>query len=223
MILALGQYENQQAAARFFQKLCEGQWILEPAGEIADVSSAQEVIRQLGGNLSFPEVVKVAQLHQVEKTFVGFSAVYKQKGWVFVNAQADAPERHYHTYLLTVSLGLQRAYASIEQLQKRAEQLVLETLLPAQEVATFFYEGISTLPPALAFDIASFFNVPYSVVLKRALALGIVSDEQFRQFMTVKPVRSTRSKDLYISSEDSLDDLEARLFVAKRSKCRFSR
>jgi Zn-dependent peptidase ImmA (M78 family) len=217
LILVLGQPAQQQAAREFFDGLCAGQWVLEPAGEVADVSSAQEIIRQLGGRLAFPEVVKVAQLHQADTSFVGFSAVYKQKGWVVVNAQADAPERSYHTHVLTATLGLFTAYPSTEALYHRAEQLVMAHLLPAQEVATFFYEGISTITATLAHDIASFFNVPYSVVLKRALALGIVTDEQFRQFMTVKPARKANGQELYISPEGSLDDLEARLFGEEES------
>ncbi len=132
MVLALGQVESQQAAEVLFNDLVAGTWLIEPAGEVADVSSAQDIINNIGLKLPYPETVKVAQLHGIGTLFTGFSAVFRQKGWVFVNAQADANERCYHTYLLTVSLGLSRSYPNPVSLAQRAEQLVFETQLPPE-------------------------------------------------------------------------------------------
>ncbi|MBU1820896.1 MAG: hypothetical protein KKG00_05195, partial [Bacteroidetes bacterium] len=88
VVLALGQVESQQAATSLFEELMHGSWVIEPAGEVADVSSAQDIVRHLNVKLPFPEVIKIAQLHQAGELFVGLSAIYRQKGWVFVNAHA---------------------------------------------------------------------------------------------------------------------------------------
>lgn len=212
IILPLGQVESQQAAGQLFQDLLDGKWMIEPAGEVADVSSAQDIIRDLNAKLPYPEVVKIAQLHGVGDAFTGFAAIYRQKGWVFVNALSDTNERHYHTYLLTSALGLHSSYPSSVSLAHRAEQLVFQTLLSQKEVSSFFHEGISKIPGFLASDMADFFKVPYPIVLKRALQLEIISDEQFRNFMTVQPVSTGKPHELFVTQEGSMEDLEAQLF-----------
>jgi hypothetical protein len=212
VVLALGQVESQQEAEKLFEELVEGQWMIEPAGEVADVSSAHDIIRHLNVKLPFPEVVKVAQLHQVGEVFTGLTAIFRQKGWVFVNALADANERFYHTYLLTAALGLHPSYANPDSLAERAEQLVFCTLLPEEEVKSFFHEGITKIPGFLAADIADFFRVPFPMVLKRALQLHVISDEQYRNYMTVQPQRSGKPRELFIAQEGGIEDLEAHLF-----------
>lgn len=212
IILPLGQVESQQVAGRLFQDLLDGKWMIEPAGEVADVSSAQDIIRDLNVKLPFPEVVKVAQLHSVGETLTGFAAIYRQKGWVFVNAHADANERYYHTYLLTATLGLYTSYPTSLSLARRAEQLVFERLLSPKEVSSFFHEGVTKIPGFLAADMADFFKVPYPMVLKRALQLNIISDEQYRNFMTVRPIAAEKPRELFIAQEGGIEDLEAHLF-----------
>lgn len=208
-ILHLGQVAAQRDGERIFQALLAGEWLLEPAGEAADVSSGQEVIRQLGRKLPYPEIVKVAQLHQINSEFVGLSALYHNKGWVFVNANADEHERQYNTYLLTASLGLYMTYSKPEVLAQRAEQLVFEAFLPQNEVQSFFHRGISKISPALAMDIAEFFRVPFWVVLRRALLLEVISDEQYRNFMTIKPDRPAKTRPLFVSRGGDLEgDIE---------------
>lgn len=212
ILLPLGQVESQQAAGQLFQDLLDGKWMIEPAGEVADISSAQNIIRHLNAKLPYPEVVKIAQLHGVGDVFTGFAAIYRQKGWVFVNALSDTNERHYHTYLLTSALGLYSSYPSSVSLAHRAEQLVFQTLLSHKEVSSFFHEGISKIPGFLASDMADFFKVPYPIVLKRALQLEIISDEQFRNFMTVQPISTGKPHELFVTQEGSMEDLEAQLF-----------
>ncbi|GAB2779502.1 hypothetical protein GCM10027275_23810 [Rhabdobacter roseus] len=212
IVLHLGQVPSQQAAEQLFEGLVQGRWMLEPAGEVADISSAQVIVRHMGHKLPYPETIKIAQLHDVEASFTGFSAIYRQKGWIFINARSEANERCYQTYLLAASLGLYPSYSSAEALAARAEHLVFETLLPAKDVQSFFYEGITKIPAFLAADIADFFKVPFPMVLKRALQLGIVSDEQYRNFMTVTPIASTKPSELFITQEGSMEDLESQLF-----------
>ncbi len=131
---------------------------------------------------------------------------------MFVNAGADANERCYHTYLLTASLGLSRTYPNPVSLAQRAEQVVFETQLPPKEVGSFFHDGVTRIPPFLAADIADFFKVPFPMVLKRALQLDILTDEQYRNFMTVKPAHTDKPRELFVASEGNMEDFEAQLF-----------
>lgn len=211
IILNLGQTTHQRNATRLFDGLVNGEWMIEPAGEIADISSAYDIMRQIGLKLPYPETTKIAQLHQVDENFTGFSSIYEQNGWVFVNAKTDFNERNYQTYLLIASLGLYNSYPSSTTLAARAERLVFDALLPYRDVESFFHEGISIIPSSLAGEIADFFKVPYPMVLKRALQLMIIDDEQYRSYMTIKP-SSGKSRELYIAKEGSLEDLEAHLF-----------
>lgn len=212
MVLRLGQVESQKLADELFEGLIHGDWMIEPAGEVADISYAHDIVHQIGHKLPYPEGIKIAQLHRVPDQFKGFSAIYKQKGWVFVNAASDSNERNYHIHLLTVSLGLNSSYSRAASLADRAEQLVFEALLPYADVESFFRSDISKMPDFMASEIAHFFKVPFAMVLKRALLLNIISDEQYRNFMTVKPSSASRPKKLFVSDDGNLDDLEASLF-----------
>ncbi|CAG5006988.1 hypothetical protein DYBT9275_03941 [Dyadobacter sp. CECT 9275] len=213
IVLHLGQVESQKLADDLFEGLINGDWIIEPAGEVADISYAQDIVHQIGHKLPYPDGIKIAQLHHVSDDFKGFSAIYKQKGWVFVNAASEINERNYHIHLLTVSLGLSSSYSNADSLAGRAEQLVFEALLPYDDVESFFRSDISKIPGFLASDIAGFFKVPFPMVLKRALQFKIITDEQYRNFMTVKPGSSSKPRELFITQDGNLDDLEARLFA----------
>jgi hypothetical protein len=204
-LLHLGQIAAQRDGERLFQGLLDGEWLLEPAGEAADVSSGQEIIRQLGRRLAYPETVKVAQLHNIESDFIGFSALYQDKGWVFINARADEYERHYYTCLLTASLGLYMGYSKSETLCQRSEKLVNDAFLPETEVKSFFHRGITKISPSLAMDIADFFRMPFTVILKRVLALEVISDEQYRSFMTIKPEHPVKTRPLFVSKSGELE------------------
>lgn len=212
IVLHLGQIENQRSADALFDGLVNGEWMIEPAGEAADISYAQDIVHQIGHKLPYPEGIKIAQLHFAEDVFKGFSAIYRQKGWVFVNAKADINERNYQIHLLTVSLGLSSSYPTTSSLANRAEQLIFEALLPYAEVESFFRNDISKIPGFLASDIANFFKVPFPMVLKRALQLHIINDDQYRNFMTVK-LLSSKPKELFVSQDGNLDGLETQLFV----------
>jgi len=199
-------------ADRLFEGLVNGDWMIEPAGEAADISYAQEIIQQIGHKLAYPEVIKIAQMRNADPLFQGFSAIYNQMGWIFVNASSDINERNYNIHLLAVSLGLHTSYANPETLLQRSEKLIFDVLLPFKEVESFFRTGISRIPANLAAEIAGFFKVPFAIVLKRALALEIITDEQYSSFITVKPAATSRQRELFVSKEGNMDDLETQLF-----------
>ena len=213
IVLHLGQIESQKSANALFEGLVEGEWMIEPAGEAADISYAQDIVHQIGHKLPYPEGIKIAQLHNADEVFKGFSAIYRQKGWVFVNAALEINERNYYIHLLTVSLGLSGSYTNKASLAARSEHLIFDALLPYTEVESFFRNDISKIPEFLASDIANFFRVPFSVVLKSALQLCIITKEQYWNFMTVVPASSSKPKELFISKDGNFDDLEAQLFA----------
>jgi hypothetical protein len=210
IVLQLGQTESQREADRLFDSLVNGEWMIEPAGESADISYAQDIVHHIGHQLPYPEGIKIAQLHHVDPIFKGFSAIFRQKGWVFVNASSDVNERNYHIHLLTVSLGLNTTYSNPDSLANRAEQLIFDALLPYREVESFFRDNISKIPGFLASDISNFFKVPFPMVLKRARQMSIITDEQYRTFMTVKP--TIQPRELFISQDIDMEDLETQLF-----------
>ena len=212
IVLHLDPIEDQQAATRLFEGLVKGDWIIEPAGDAAEISYAQDIVQQLGYKLAYPEVIKIAQLRHAEPSFKGFSAFYGQKGWVFVNAASDINERNYYIHLLTVSLGLHASYADPDVLLQRSEKLIFDALLPFKEVESFFRTDISRIPASLAAEIAGFFKVPFAIVLKRALALEIITDEQYRSFIKVKPAVPAKQRELFVPKEGNIDDLETQLF-----------
>ncbi|PWJ60333.1 hypothetical protein CLV98_101514 [Dyadobacter jejuensis] len=212
IVLRLGQLQHHPLADDLFQRLVQKEWIIEPPGEVADISFAQDIVAHIGHKLPYPEGMKIAQLHGCEAEFKGFSAIFQQKGWIFVNAATEATERNYQIHLLTVSLGLHSLYTTAESLFNRSEQLVFEALLPLKEVESFFRKDIVKIPEFLASDIATFFRVPFPMVLKRALQLRLISDEQYRNFMTINPESGRKPRELFVSDDGTMDDLEAQLF-----------
>ena len=106
---------------------------------------------------------------------------------------------------MTASLGLYPAYPQPDALAQRAEKLVFEAFLPEKEVQTFFHKGINKFQPAQAMDIADFFRVPFVVVLKRALQLEIITDEQYRSFTTIQPLRPEKARPLFVSKSGELE------------------
>jgi len=215
IVLMINDENNRKASRELFEELIQRKWSLEHAGETADISSAQEIMDQLGHRLLYPEQVKIARVYAQPQDFVGFSAIYNQKGWVFVNEASDGYERRFHIYYLVASLGLYLTYPGEESLRARAEQLVFDTLMPQKDVETFFRDTITTLSPSLAMDMSDFFKVPYAKIPRRAYQLRIISEEQYRSFSTVKPLQGNAPKEIFITRDSSMvDDLENYLFGA---------
>ncbi len=210
IVLPIGEVEGLKMGIEFFQQLLDGQWQLEPAGDVAEITNSLDIIHHLGHKLPYPEGMKIARLHHLPDCFKGFSAIFNQKGWVFVNSKTEKFEQNYYSYLLTASLGLNSLYTSNESLSKRSEHLVFEALLPLKEIESFFRPNISKISGSLATDIIDFFKMPFPVVLKRAHELAIITEKQYRSFLNTKPKGHVPS--LFISKDGNLDDLEHSLF-----------
>lgn len=212
IIFCLGNPSNQEASERIFNNLLDGKWSLEPAGDYAEVTLANDIIRQLGCKLPFPETVKIVRLNIQSSEINGFAAIYKQKGWIFITQEIDAALRNYNIHLLVAVLGLHPIYPNRSSLVTRSETLVADSLLPIKEVSTFFHSEVTKISPSLAADISDYFKVPFSIVIKRAFDFGILSTVQFENFSEVVPESRSHSESVYLSEEHSVDDLESYLF-----------
>lgn len=215
MIYVINDESNRDISRQLFDKLLRREWELEPAGETADISSAQEEIRAIGHRLLYPEQVKIARVFNLQPDFLGFSAIYNQKGWIFVNAESDSYERRYAIFFLVATLGLYLTYTQEDSLRSRAEQLVFDVLMPEKDMKTFLPDENTPLTPSLAADMSDFFKVPYAKIPARAFQLDIITGEQFRELPAVRPQSGNDAREIFISHDSSIaDDLENYLFGA---------
>ena len=219
MIYVINDEANRDISRNLFDRLMRREWELEPAGETADVSSGMEEIRTIGHKLPYPELVKVARVFDQPNDFVGFSAIYNQKGWVFVNANSDSYDRRFIIYFLVSTLGLYPTYSNEVSLKQRAEQIVFDVLMPEKDLRTFVPNSEVTLTPSLAADMSDFFKVPYAKVPARLLQLKLITEEQYLAFSKIRPQTHTSTKEIFISHDASIaDDLESYLFGGTESQ-----
>lgn len=218
-IFVVNDESNRDISRQLFDKLLRREWELEPAGETADVSTGQEEIRTIGHRLLYPEQVKIARVFGQSPDFLGFSAIFNQKGWVFVNAETDSYDRRFMIYFLVTTLGLYPTYPQDDSLKLRAEQIVFDVLMPEKDMRTFVPDADTVLTTSLAGDMSDFFKVPYAKIPERVLQLGLMSTEQFNLFPKVRPQTNTGTKEIYISHDSSIaDDLENYLFGTGEDK-----
>ncbi len=219
MIYVINDESNRDISRQLFDKLLRREWELEPAGETADISSGQEEIRVIGHRLLYPEQVKIARVFNQSPDFLGFSAIYNGKGWVFVNAESESYERRFSIFFLTATLGLYTTYTVEDSLRARSEQLVLDALMPEKDMKTFLPDSDTPLTPSLAGDMSDFFKVPYNKIAARAFQLDIITDDQLREFPSVRPQSNKSTKEIFISHDASIaDDLENYLFGASEEE-----
>lgn len=203
--------EHNDEAKTIFHEFIQGR--LDTGADHGDtfIFNAASIAEHLNAKLRYPEEMSIVRLHETSGNFPGFSAMYRQTGWIFLNAEAELNRDHYYSYLLVVSLGLGSMYKNMDLLGKRAEKLVFEKLLPEKDVKSFFYERINHIPPTLAANISDYFKVPFALVLKRALQLQIISEEQYKMFLpVVYQVKNVKaSTESYISTDDFTKDFQA--------------
>lgn len=213
MIYVINDEANRDISRNLFDRLLRREWELEPAGDTADVSSALEEVRSIGHKLPYPEQVKIARVFGQPGNFIGFSAIYNQRGWVFVNADSESYDRRFIIYFLVTTLGLYPTYPNELSLKQRAEQIVFDVLMPEKDLRTFVPNPDAILTPSVAADISDFFKVPYAKVPARLLQLELMTEEQYLAFPKLRPQTNSGTKEIFISHDTSIaDDLESYLF-----------
>lgn len=213
VIYVINDEGNRVISRGLFEKLLSQEWDPEQSVEIADISSGQEEIRLIGHRLLYPELVKIVRVYNQPSDFLGFSAIYNQKGWVFVNADTDSYERRFAIFFLIATLGLYPTYPREDSMRIRAEQLVLDVLMPEKDMKAFLPDSETVLTSSLAGDMSDFFKVPYAKIPARAYQLKLISEAQFSSFPVARPQSSNDLKEIFISHDSSMaDDLESYLF-----------
>ena len=119
----------------------------------------------------------------------GFSAMFREQGWIMLPAELSGTYKHLFLTILTASLGLQHHFADRRDLLAEAERVALASLLPTDEMAKFFGIKLSRFPDSFRQEVANYFNLPFEYVLKRALHLGVVSAEAVAEAANPRPAR----------------------------------
>ena len=210
LILVPGQNKNIIESKDVFHRLTTGKMALHDQ----EINSAESVIDRLNTNLAYPEIIKVAHLSNRSAYFKGFAAIFDGCGWIFLNSKADIAAKNYYSLLLTAALGIKSQYPDSDKLAVRAEDLTFVKLLPKADVRSFFSERITSISPEFAADISNYFNGPFDIVLKRALLLQAISQDQYDIFLRVSDdISLVKPKtELYVSNEEYSDHGQLNLF-----------
>lgn len=201
MLVSLGNAENRPFNESMFVKLTD-QWeenrvipadlLFQKSPIDAVVFRLQKEDRESGQNrLRFPAELIAGELRGTPG-LTGFSAMFRQQGWVILPAELSGMYKNLFLNILAASIGLDALYSSRAELLAEAERVALAALLPELEVRKFFGIKLSRFPDSFRHEVSAYYNLPFDYVLKRASHLGLVSEAVLEEARTDnKPVRST--------------------------------
>jgi hypothetical protein len=181
MLVSLGNAGNLPQNEALFMKLTD-QWESTrtlPADLLFQKSPVEAVVYRLkkqDDRLAFPHDVVAGELRGTSG-LTGFSAKFRQQGWVILPAELSGMYKNLFLNILTASVGLDHLYANRRELLTEAERVALASLLPESEMKKFFGIRLSRFPDSFRAEVSNFFNLPFEYVLKRAQHMGAVSDE----------------------------------------------
>ncbi len=136
-----GEVESQRIADHLFEGLVNGDWMIRTGRRSGGYFlRTGHCTSDRAQSCHIPTASRSAQLHNVDPLFKGFSAIYHQKGWVFVNAASDINERNYHIHLLTFHWGCTRFILVQVRWLHGLQQLIFEALLPFGDDEELFQE-----------------------------------------------------------------------------------
>ncbi len=201
MLVSLGSAENLPFNESMFVKLTD-QWEetrVIPADLLFQKSPIEAVVfrlqkedRESGLNrLNFPAELVAGELRGTPG-LTGFSAMFREQGWVILPAELPGMYKNLFLNILAASIGLESRYTSRTELLVEAERVALAALLPELEVRKFFGIKLSRFPDSFRTEVSNYYNLPFEYVLKRANHLGLVSETVLDEARTDnKPIRST--------------------------------
>ncbi len=196
MLVSLGSAENLPFNESMFVKLTD-QWEdtrVIPADLLFQKSPIEAVVFRLqkeDARLQFPAELVAGELRGVPG-LTGFSAMFREQGWVILPAELPGMYKNLFLNILAAAIGLDSQYTSRTALLAEAERVALAALLPELEVRKFFGIKLSRFPDSFRSEVANYYNLPFEYVLKRANHLGLVSEAVLDEARTDnKPVRST--------------------------------
>ena len=201
MLVSLGSSDNLPVNESLFMRMTD-QWentraipadLLFTKSPIeAVVFRLQKTDRDAGSDrLRFPDEFIAGEIRG-EKGLTGFSAKFREQGWVILPSELSAMYKNLFLNILAASVGLEYLYPSRKELLAEAERVALAAMLPEAEVRKFFGLRLSRFPESFRSEVANYFNLPFDYVLKRANHLGMVSEEVIEEARSnSQPLRST--------------------------------
>lgn len=181
MLISLGSPENLPVNESLFMRMTD-QWEstrVMPADLLFHKSPVEAVVFRLqktDSRLRFPNEFIAGEIRG-EQGLTGFSAKFREQGWVIMPAELSAMYKNLFLNILSASIGLEYLYPSRQELLAEAERVALTALLPEEEVRKFFGLRLSKFPDSFRSEVANYFNLPFDYVLKRANHLGLVSEQ----------------------------------------------
>jgi hypothetical protein len=188
MLVSLGNAENLPVNESLFMRMTD-QWENTraiPADLLFTKSPVEAVVFRLQkidleqndgtARLQFPNELIAGEIRG-EKGLTGFSAKFRQQGWIILPAELSAMYKNLFLNILAASIGLEHLYSTKKELLVEAERVGLAAMLPEAEVRKFFGLRLSRFPDSFRSEVANYFNLPFDYVLKRANHLGMVSEQ----------------------------------------------
>ena len=186
MLISLGNPENLPVNESLFMRMTD-QWEstrVMPADLLFHKSPVEAVVFRLqkadreseANRLRFPDELIAGEIRG-EQGLTGFSAKFREQGWIILPAELSAMYKNLFLNILTASIGLEYLYPSRAELLAEAERVALAAMLPEDEVRKFFGLRLSKFPDSFRSEVANYFNLPFDYVLKRANHLGLVSEQ----------------------------------------------
>ena len=193
MLISLGSPENLPVNESLFLRMTD-QWentrvlpadlLFHKSPVEAVVFRMQKVDRESGQNqLRFPSELVAGEIRG-EQGLTGFSAMFREQGWIIIPAELSAMYKNLFLNILTASIGLEHRYPSRIELLAEAERTALAAMLPEEEVRKFFGLRLSKFPDSFRSEVSNYFNLPFDYVLKRANHLGFVSEQVIEESRT---------------------------------------
>lgn len=203
ILVSLGNPENLPVNESLFMRMTD-EWEKNrviPADLLFQKSPIEAVVFRLQkadhdsglNRLRFPDELIAGELRG-EQGLTGFSATFREQGWVILPTELSAMYKNLFLNILAASIGMEHLYASRPELLIEAERVALAAMLPEDEVRKFFGLRLSKFPESFRSEVANYFNLPFDYVLKRANHIGLVSEQVLDEART--DIHSLRSATL---------------------------
>ena len=196
MLISLGGPEKLPVNESLFMRMTD-QWEntqVIPADLLFQKSPVEAVVFRLektDDRLRFPAELIAGEIRG-EQGLTGFSAKFREQGWVILPAELSAMYKNLFLNILTVSVGLEHLYPSRPALLAEAERVALAAMLPEDEIRKFFGLRLSRFPDSFRSEVVNYYNLPFDYVLKRANHAGLVSEQVIEESRSnTQPLRST--------------------------------
>ncbi len=196
MLVSLGGPDKLPANESLFMRLTD-QWDnngVLPADLLFQKSPVEAIVFRMQktdpDRLQFPDQLIAGEIRG-EQGLTGFSAKFREQGWLMLPAELSAIYKNLFLHILTASIGLEHRYPSRPELLVEAERVALATLLPDDEIRKFFGLKLSRFPESFRTEVANYYNLPFDYVLKRANHAGLVSEQVMDESRRSQPLRST--------------------------------